>query len=85
MSLEKHYSVPFAAKQLGIPEDSIRAAIHSGELVAFNGARNPDGERPRWRISESELGKFLLRRRNAASLSNGESEYRPIRRKSRSN
>jgi hypothetical protein len=80
MSLEKYYSVPHAAKQLGVNEDNLRLAIHSGEIVAVNVAKNPSGERPRWRISESEMGKYLLRRRNPSSLHTCDG-YKPIKRR----
>ena len=60
------YTPPQAARLLGVKSDKILAWIHSGELVAANLATNHNGERPRWRISEDDLGRFLLRRRHTA-------------------
>lgn len=81
MQLEQHHTVPDAAVLLKINEDNLLKAIHDGEIVAVNVAKNPNGQRPRWRISETEMGKFLLRRRNPASLQ--PASYQPIRRRRR--
>lgn len=63
----RFFTVKQAAETLGIEEENVLAAIHSGELSAVNVAKNPKGQRPRWRIAESSLGRFLLSRRNAAA------------------
>lgn len=73
---ERFFSPPKAAKILEVNSDKVLAWIKSGELVAVNVAANANGERPRWRISEDELGKFLLRRRHAASV-----DIKPTRRR----
>tara|TARA_A100001391_G_scaffold201427_1_gene188424 strand:- start:258 stop:515 length:258 start_codon:yes stop_codon:yes gene_type:complete len=63
---ETFYTPPQAAQILGVKSDKVLAWIHAGELVAANLATNANGERPRWRISEEDLGKFLIRRRHIA-------------------
>lgn len=67
MQVEKYYSPQQAAEMLNVTDDGIVAMIHSGELVATNVARLADSKRPRWRIAESDLGRFLLSRRHPAS------------------
>ncbi|TWU39122.1 Helix-turn-helix domain protein [Novipirellula aureliae] len=66
--LEQHYAPVDAATMLGVDSEQVLAWIHSGELAAANVAKTQNAKRPRWRISESELGKFLLRRRHPASV-----------------
>lgn len=65
--VDRHFSPQQAAEILGVTDDGIVAMIHSGEIVATNVARNADSKRPRWRIAESDLGRFLLSRRHPAS------------------
>ncbi len=62
-----YYTVPRAAELLGTDTDKVLNWIHSGELEAVNIATNRNGKRPRWRVAESALGKFLLARRHPAS------------------
>ncbi len=69
MQVDKHYTTAQAAEILEVTDDGIVALIHSGELVASNVARSSDSKRPRWRIAESDLGRFLLSRRHSASQS----------------
>ncbi|MCO8123420.1 helix-turn-helix domain-containing protein [Stieleria sp. TO1_6] len=64
MISEQFYTPPQAAKLLGCKSDKVLAWIRSGEIVASNLATDPDGERPRWRIAEDDLARFLLRRRH---------------------
>ncbi|GAB5516578.1 helix-turn-helix domain-containing protein [Rhodopirellula baltica] len=71
------YTPPQFAKLLGVKPDKVLDWIHSGELVAINCASNPNGERPRWRIPDDEAGKFLLRRRHAASVVDRPGRRRP--------
>lgn len=66
--IERYYSVQELAALLGVDEEQLLAPINSGELEAVNIAKNPNGQRPRWRISESAAGRFLLRRRHPASI-----------------
>lgn len=68
MTVDKHFTTAQAAEILEVTDDGIVALIHSGELVATNVARSADSKRPRWRISESDLGRFLLSRRHSASV-----------------
>ncbi len=62
---QRYYSVQDAAKALSCDDETILAQIHSGELPAVNIAKNPNAKRPTWRIAESELGRWLLKRGNA--------------------
>lgn len=64
---EMFFTPPQAAKLLGVDSDKVLAWIHAGELNASNCATSPTGERPRWRIAEDDLARFLFRRRPAAA------------------
>lgn len=66
--MEKHYTIQELAELLSVDEEQVLACVNSGEIVAVNVAKSPAGKRPRWRVSESEAGKFLLRRRHPASM-----------------
>ena len=68
MAIDRQYTPQQAAEILGVSDDGIVAMIHSGELVAVNVARAADSMRPRWRIAESDLGRFLIARRHPASM-----------------
>ncbi len=63
----RYYTPQQAAEILGTDDEQVTHWINSGQLVAVNVAKSPAGKRPRWRISESDLGKFLLSRRNPAA------------------
>lgn len=63
----RYYSPQQAAEVLGTDDEQVLSWIHSGELAAVNVAKSLQGKRPRWRISESDLGKFLIARRHPAS------------------
>jgi Helix-turn-helix domain len=58
------YTVPKLAEALGTDQDKVLSFIRSGELAAVNIARNPQGARPRWRISQQELDRFLASRQS---------------------
>lgn len=62
---QKYYSVQQACEILDCDDETILAPIHSGELVAVNIAKRADSKRPTWRIAESELGRWVLRRGNS--------------------
>lgn len=66
--MEQHYTVQQLAELWGVDEEQVLAPINTGELIAVNVAKSPNGLRPRWRIAESEAGKFLMRRRHPASI-----------------
>lgn len=61
--MEQYYRVQQAAELADVEEETVLWWIEQKELAAVNVAKNPNGKRPRWRIPESELGAFLLRRR----------------------
>lgn len=50
------------AKDARISINKIIAWIHSGELPAMNVATDAEGQRPRWRVAESDWEAFQLRR-----------------------
>ncbi len=54
-------SPPQIAERLGVEPEKVRGWIRRGELVAHNVADRPTG-RPRFRVSDEELQKFLDRR-----------------------
>ena len=64
----KYYTPREAAEVLGTDDEQVLSWIHGGELAASNVARDPKGKRPRWRIAEADLGRFLLARRHPAGL-----------------
>ena len=61
----KYYSIQQACKVLSCDDETILAPIHTGELRAINIAKRADAKRPTWRISEAELGRWLLKRGNS--------------------
>lgn len=63
---QKYYTIQEAAKVLSCDDETILAQIHSGELPAVNIAKRLEAKRPTWRIAEGELGRWLLKRGNAA-------------------
>lgn len=64
----KYYTTQQAAEILGTDDEQILSWIHSGELAAVNVAKSLQGKRPRWRIAEADLGKFLIGRTHPASM-----------------
>jgi excisionase family DNA binding protein len=62
----RYYTVQTAAETLAIDDEQVLSFIHSGHLKAVNLAK-PSSRRPRWRIAEGELGRFLLTRLHPAS------------------
>ena len=75
--VEQHYSIQQSADMLDCDGETLLAQIHSGELVAVNIAKKPDAKRPTWRIAESELGRWLLRRSNAKPVAAVATQKRP--------
>jgi excisionase family DNA binding protein len=63
----KYFSIQEAAAVLGVDEEQVLSLVHSGDLIAFNVAKSLQGKRPRWRIAEADLAKFLMARRHPAS------------------
>ena len=61
----QYYSPQEAAAVLACDDEQVLHWIHSGQLLAVNVAKSANGLRPRWRIAEADLGRFLLSRRNA--------------------
>lgn len=66
--IEQYYTIQQLAALFGVDEEQVLASVNSGDLEAVNVAKNPNGQRPRWRVSESAAGRFLLRRRHPASV-----------------
>jgi excisionase family DNA binding protein len=63
----RYYDSQQAAETLGVDTEQVLRWIHSGELPAFNVAKTLDAKRPRWRIAEADLAKFLMGRRSPVS------------------
>ena len=63
---QKYYTIQEAAKVLACDDETILAQIHSGELPAVTIAKRLQAKRPTWRIAESELGRWVLKRGNSA-------------------
>ena len=63
----RYYTIQQAAEVLGCDDETILSWIHSGELAAANIAKSTQAKRPTWRLAESELGRFLMSRRNPAA------------------
>jgi hypothetical protein len=59
-----YYTPQEVAMFLDTDDEQVLAWIHSGELIAYNVAKDVNGKRPRWRCSEGDIGRFLLKRRN---------------------
>lgn len=64
----RYFTVQQAAEWLGVDDEQVLGWIHSGQLKAVNVASNPRSKRPRWRIAEADLARFLLSRQHPASL-----------------
>ena len=58
----KRFTPPQIAEMFGVDTKKVSGWIKSGELKAVNVAKNPRGERPRWRISEQAIKDFEARR-----------------------
>jgi excisionase family DNA binding protein len=74
---QRYYSIQQASEMLECDDETILAQIHSGELSAVNIAKKVDAKRPTWRIAESELGRWLLRRSNSKPVAAPKIEKRP--------
>lgn len=58
---DRRFSVPEAAKRIGVHAETIRRAIRSGELVAHRDRLAPGGP---YRIADSDLRAFVAKRRD---------------------
>ena len=61
MMVNASITPPELAKRYGVSPDKVLGWIRNGELRAINVATKPGG-RPRWRISESDIELFEVRR-----------------------
>lgn len=62
----RYFTVQTAAETLAVNDEQILLFIHSGALKAANLAK-PNSKRPRWRIAEGDLARFLMTRLHPAS------------------
>jgi len=60
---DRWHTVPDLAEQLGVSRHKVLAWIASGELSALNVAAATTS-RPRWRISQDALDRFLSARQS---------------------
>jgi hypothetical protein len=58
------WSVPAVAELLGVDAGKVLGWIRRGEIVGVNIA-DRQGRRPRWRIAESELQRFIRSRQSS--------------------
>ena len=63
----KTYGVRDLTERYGVGDHTVLAWIRSGELRAINVARTV-GTRPKWRVLESEIESFELRRSSTPQL-----------------
>jgi excisionase family DNA binding protein len=63
----RYYDTNQAAETLGVDVEQVLRWIHDGSLPAYNVARVVDSKKPRWRVAEADLAKFLMGRRSPAS------------------
>lgn len=59
----RYYTVQEAAEIFQVDEEQILRFIHSGELAAYNLAKQ-GAKRPTWRIAEADAAKLLMSRRS---------------------
>ena len=74
---QKYFSIQQASEMLGCDDETLLAQIHTGDLSAVNISKKVDAKRPTWRIAESELGRWLLRRSNSKPAIATKQEKRP--------
>jgi excisionase family DNA binding protein len=80
MRIEREFfTPPQISAMTGMKQDNILDLIHRGELKAYNTALDPNGQRPRWRISRADLEAFLESRANKKPDS-----VQPVRRRRKS-
>ena len=60
----RYYTIQQACEVLGCDDETVLSWIHAGELAAVNICKSRQAKRPTWRLAESELGRFLMSRRN---------------------
>jgi hypothetical protein len=59
------FTVPQLAEEAKVDQQKLIEWIGNGELIAINVASNPKGQRPRWRVLESEWKRFLQARQSS--------------------
>ena len=74
----RYFTPQQAAEALAVDVEKILGWIHEGQLRACNVGRKANTLRPRWRIGEADLGRFLLSRQHPAAM---QSAPAPRRRK----
>lgn len=63
LNVRRYYSPSQLASVLGIDSEGVLELIHSGELDASNIARSRAAGKPRWRVSQESLDRFMDQRR----------------------
>lgn len=79
MFVAKCYTVREVSEILGLAQDATLALIARGDLPASNLNTREGAVRPRWRITDADLGRFLLETRHQVNRK----PSMPARRKSR--
>jgi len=52
------------AAEINVDREGVTHLIRTGQLKAFNAAKNPYGKKPRWRIIRKDLLAFMEARSN---------------------
>lgn len=55
---KNYITPPQLAKRWGVAVDKVLAYINNGSLIAINMAIDPNGQRPRYRITLEEIKRF---------------------------
>jgi hypothetical protein len=66
MLVQECYTIKEVAAILKLTEDAVLNLVQRGDLPASNINTKADAQRPRWRITDACLGKFLLATRHQA-------------------
>jgi excisionase family DNA binding protein len=55
-------TVPEVASRLQVHESTVAALIRTGQLEGFNASRNAASGKPRWRVTQDALERFIQSR-----------------------
>lgn len=69
-------SVAEIAESVGVREHTVLEWIRRGDLEAYNVGRAANKQKPRWRIAQAALDKFLQARSNRSTNGNGQRRRR---------
>lgn len=76
--MSKTWKVRDVGKRHDVRDDHVLHWIHTGQLRAVNIAKDPNGQRPRWRILEEDLAAFEATRSTSDTVAPRPSTPRQI-------